>query len=65
MLATNWIDSEKQKPIDGQKIIVECLAGLYWGKYFNKKEGMVLIEGKSTDIAMWGEVFRWIIYPNG
>ncbi len=61
MKATNWIDSEKTKPNNGDKIIVQCAVGLYWGIYMND---FVLIENKKTDLVKWDDIDEWIIYPN-
>lgn len=59
---TRWIDPEKERPEDGQRIIFEDTIGLFWGTYITQKDG---VEGDSKKgIAYWEVVLNWIPYPN-
>lgn len=61
--AIQWENPDKSRPQHGEKIIVTCTVGLYWGKFYYSGSGVVHIENRSSDAVAWDEVFQWISYP--
>ena len=62
---TRWIDSEKERPEHGQRIIFEDLIGLFWGVFITLHNGVVYVEGDSKKgEADWEDVLHWIPFPN-
>jgi hypothetical protein len=59
-----WIDAEKDRPKDGDKIITTSAVGLFWGIFKSLRSGVVLVEGKSFDEIWWEDVHEWIYYPD-
>lgn len=59
-----WIDAEKDRPKDGDKIITTSAVGLFWGIFHSKRSGVVSVEGKSFDEIWWEDIYEWIYYPD-
>jgi hypothetical protein len=58
-----WINPERQRPKDGQKIIFENAIGLFWGIFCTTGSGIVYVANKLHDSVDWEDIYCWIPYP--
>jgi hypothetical protein len=59
-----WINPERQRPKDGQRIIFEDENGMFMGSFHTLRSGVVYVNQNSEDIVEWEMVYSWIPYPN-
>ena len=58
-----WIDAEKDRPVDKQEIIFIDNVGMFKGTFYSIKYGQVWVENKQSDTIDWTDIHQWIPYP--